>query len=408
MPLAFSSDQSTPMLEALLRPRVPAWRALDLAIDDRDEMLDFALAELAYDRDRALVSYFVNGIEQYEAIRRLARTRWPDRPQAGALLDFASGYGRLTRFLVHDPIAASHTVSDILADAMEFQAQRFGVKTILSAREPEEFRAEGAYDLIFVASLFTHLPPQTFGRWLERLAALLTADGLLIFSVHDESVGGGAGEGGIRFVAESESRTLDKNEYGSTWVSEAFVRETVSKIGSTMGCARLPHALGNFQDLYVVSPSALPADIGGFVPKGFLENTQANKEGVHFSGWAASANGAASRVELRLDGDMVNSLTTFGLRPEISNAFPTAWHVVLPHEKIRTYRDGIVTVSCFSSAGHERVLYHGTVEGAFAATATWLSKHLGYLLTRKDHEIAVMKQSRFWQVKERWERITRR
>ncbi|HEX2121963.1 MAG TPA: class I SAM-dependent methyltransferase, partial [Thermoanaerobaculia bacterium] len=212
------------MVDALLAPRLPRWQELNRAIDERDDMLDFAIKLFEHDRDAALSNYFQNGLEQFSLVQHVAGWR-AARPKA--MLDFASGYGRLTRFLVHQHLADEVTVSDILEGGMEFQAARFGVKTILSTTLPEQFPSTRKFDLIFVASLFTHLPPATFTAWLRKLVELLAAEGLLVFSVHDESIAPDKVDG-IFFASTSESRVLDLEDYGSTWVTETYVREQVA------------------------------------------------------------------------------------------------------------------------------------------------------------------------------------
>ena len=270
MALAFTNEERHPMVETLLRTRVPRWEELDRAIDERDDMLDFAVQMFDRDRDVALTSYFQNGLEQFEVVKRIAAWR-PSHPRR--MLDFASGYGRLTRFLVHQHLAGEITVSDILEGGMEFQARQFGVRTILSTTRPDDFAAPSKYDLIFVASLFTHLPPATFTPWLRRLATLLEPEGLLLFSVHDESIAPAKVEDGISFKTYSESRVLDAEDYGSTWVTESFVREQIASIDPTFACVRLPRALSDWQDLYVVSPSPINGTFHR-TPKGFIERCE--------------------------------------------------------------------------------------------------------------------------------------
>src|SRR5215213_6221876 len=111
MPLAFGQAESHPMVDAFLRPRLPRWEELNRAIDERDDMLDFAVKLFEHDRDAALSNYFQNGFEQFALVRHIAswRTGNPACPDVdtqkqdrqdclsstGSMLDFASGYGRL-------------------------------------------------------------------------------------------------------------------------------------------------------------------------------------------------------------------------------------------------------------------------------------------------------------------------
>ncbi|MBV8520277.1 MAG: class I SAM-dependent methyltransferase [Acidobacteria bacterium] len=426
MALAFLPDESHPMVDALLRTRVPRWRELNRAIDERDDMLDFALTLLDHDRDAALTNYFQNGLEQYELVKHIAAWR-ASRP--ARMLDFASGYGRLTRFLVHEHLADSVTVSDILEGGMEFQAGQFGVRTILSTQNPEEFAAPETYDVIFVASLFTHLPPATFTRWLRRLAQFLTKDGLLLFSVHDESIAPEGVADGIAFASYSESRVLDANDYGSTWVTESFVREQVRGIGAEWACVRLPRALSDWQDVYVVSPSAIEHPQPRRVPKGFIERAEVEKDGIHFDGWATAGDEAPERVDVCVDDEVVASVRTFHARADVAQwlgnetASHSGWSCVVPHTAVRSFRFQTATVSAYSRAGVERILFHGTLDAATAFVAKERARardqqilacvaelaELRERLAVTAHErdtlavrIDAMRQSRFWKARERW------
>src|SRR4051794_35758221 len=101
MSLAFARNESHPMVDTLLRTRIARWEELNRAVDERADMLDFAIGLFDHDRDRAITNYFQNGLEQFELVRHIARWRGDIR----RMFDFASGYGRLTRFLVHERLA---------------------------------------------------------------------------------------------------------------------------------------------------------------------------------------------------------------------------------------------------------------------------------------------------------------
>ncbi|HEX6094955.1 MAG TPA: class I SAM-dependent methyltransferase [Thermoanaerobaculia bacterium] len=433
MSLAFAADEHHPMVDALLRTRVPRWEGLNRAIDERDDMLDFALQIFDYDRDRALTSYFQNALEQYALVRHVAAWRTAGRGPLGKMLDFASGYGRLTRLLVHERLADEVTVSDILEGGMEFQARQFGVRTILSTTDPAQFAAPEKYDLIFVASLFTHLPEATFLAWLRRLAELLTPDGLLVFSVHDELLAPEPFEGGIKFESRSESRVLDVNDYGSTWVTEEYVRRQVAAIDPSFACIRMRRALAEWQDIYVVSPSPVPSPEPRRVPKGFVDRMEATAEGVHLHGWATGVTERADRVDVRLghrtEDAVVATTRDFAPRPDVAafvgadTALESGWQIVIPHSRIRSYRYEVVTVSAWTRSGEERILFLGTLDSLKGHTAHEKARALEQALgtqsqelatTRHDLAVAVhhraeleahiaaMKQSRFWKARDAW------
>jgi SAM-dependent methyltransferase len=417
------------MVDALLRTRVPRWETLNLAIDERDDMLDFAVKLFDYDRDRAVTNYFQNALEQFYLVRHIARWRGPVK----RMLDFASGYGRLTRLLVHEKLAEEVTVADILEGGMAFQAEQFGVRTILSTTQPDGFVAEGKFDLIFVASLFTHLPPATFTPWLRRLAELLTPEGLLIFSVHDESIAPDKVEG-ISFRSNSESRVLDVEEYGSTWVTEGYVQEQVASIGEHFDCVRLPRALADWQDLYVISPTPIENPIPRKAAKGFVDRFSVDEAGVRISGWATVVSEPAERVEIRLDDALAGMATHFGPRPDVAawlnadGALDSGWEIVLPHDVVRSFRYQVATVSAFSRDNEERILFHGTIDSLNGWVARQKATDLEHQLAVQGNEIArlservavtemerqaleqqvaAMRQSRFWKARDQWFAIKR-
>ncbi len=427
MPLIFGAAESHPMVDALFRTRIARWEELNRAIDERDDMYHYLARLFAHDRDRALASYFTSTLEQFELLRSIAAWRFPNGPRT--FLDFASGYGRLTRLIVHERFADEVHVSDILEGAMAFQGAQFGVKTILSTSRPSELPIAGRYDLIFVASLFTHLPPESFTRWLQRLAGLLEPEGLLVFSVHDESVAPGKVDG-ISFRAQSESRVLDTNEYGSTWVTESFVRAEVAAAGANFDCVRLPRALSDWQDVYVLSPGKLSAPLPRrSVAKGFVEGVTIDDAGVNITGWAVAGDESVERVEVRIEDEVAATTTTFFDRPDVAAALGgsaparVGWQCVVPHEAVRSFRFQVVTISAFTRTSHERILFLGTLESLNRDVEAARAKHLQQQVVRheaasselalliaelyhvraaRDRELEMMRQSAFWKARSGW------
>jgi SAM-dependent methyltransferase len=433
--LAFERNEMHPMVDALLRTRVPRWQELNRAIDERDDMLDFAMKLFAQDRDAAVTNYFQNALDQFVLVRHIAswREQWRNR-RPRRMLDFASGYGRLTRLLVHEHLADAVTVADILEGGMAFQSEQFGVRSLLSSTDPAHFDAPERYDLIFVASLFTHLPPATFTTWLQKLAGLLEPDGLLIFSVHDESLAPDKNVDGIAFESHSESRVLDVEEYGSTWVTDAYVRGQVSRIGTSWACVRMPRALSDWQDVYVISPSALSDVRPRRVPKGFLEQPHMLPEGIRIWGWATTIDAPPDRVEVRIEDEVVAMTRAFMPRADVAAWFGVAsaaqsgWECMVPYGSVRSFRYQVVTVSAFSTDGDERILFLGTMDSLLGTIARERAQSLGRQLAESknevadlsyrlsvaehqrnalDQQIAAMRQSRFWKAREQWFAVKR-
>lgn len=183
-----------------------------------------------------------------------------DRPllKTRSFLEFASGHGRFTRHLVKALGSDRVTVSDVVPDAVSFAQATFGAKGFLSSTTPEEVVWPQTYDVVFVLSLFSHLPRRTWTRWLNRLYAAVAPGGVLVFSTHGLKAARHDNvlldAEGFNFAASSESQAIDTAEYGTTFTSEEFV---LARIAENMGADKLIHKnpvhFWNHQDAYVLA-----------------------------------------------------------------------------------------------------------------------------------------------------------
>jgi hypothetical protein len=148
-------------------------------------------------------------------------------------------------------------VSDIVVDAVDFSQQTFGVQGFVSASVPEQVRWPRQYGLVFVLSLFSHLPRSTWTRWLQVLRDAVAPGGLLVFSTHGTKAADfdsvELDSEGFFFAPSSESNAIDANEYGTAFTSEQFV---LDRIAETWGADALRHKslvhFWNHQDAYVL------------------------------------------------------------------------------------------------------------------------------------------------------------
>lgn len=174
-----------------------------------------------------------------------------------SVLEFASGHGRFTRHLVKALGADRVVVSDVVADSVHFARETFGVKGFVSAPVPEQVQWDQQHDLVFVLSLFSHLPHATWSRWLERIYGMVSPGGVLVFTTHGAEAVHKQGvvldENGYFFAPSSESHAIDGQEYGTTFTSEAYVR---ARIAEHLPGAKLlkfaPRQFWHHQDAYVV------------------------------------------------------------------------------------------------------------------------------------------------------------
>jgi SAM-dependent methyltransferase len=134
------------------------------------------------------------------------------------MLEFASGYGRVTRHWGNAIPAASVVACDIHEQAVSF-LRELGLHASVSSPVPEELGVGETFDVVFALSFFTHMPRATWGRWLQALASRLTPSGLLIFTTHGLASLPHMGvtsldKDGYWFGSFSEQKDLSTAEYG--------------------------------------------------------------------------------------------------------------------------------------------------------------------------------------------------
>ncbi len=438
MPLADSPLEDSPLVRAVWRDAgLPA--GVDAAIHPADEMLAFLLAARGGDRDLALADYYLSGFQLAATYRQLLDWWFGGTARVERALDFASGYGRVTRFLVRELAADRLTVADIYAEGVRFQIERFGVDGLVSSTDPAAFRPPGGFDAILVTSLFTHLPEASFHGWLAALWRLLAPGGLLVFSVHDETLvtpPAALPPGGLLFAELSESGSLHKGEYGTAWVSEAFVRRAVARVAPRAALYRLPRALQHFQDLYVATNGA-----GDRPPRGgprlrreplacIEELTLAAPDRLLATGWVGSApdagEGAVAAVEALVDGEVAARSTALGPRPDVDAAElgePIAGRslrleIPLPPGVSRS--TAVLALRAVDRGGRAWLLAASSIDAALLAstrralarTETDLARtgaDLAARLAAAEAEaasfaarLAAMEASRFWRLRRRW------
>lgn len=136
----------------------------------------------------AISEFHDSGIKGVMQLRKLIVDILDVPDNSLSILDFASGYGRLTRYLNKYIPNLRVTSCDIHDEANVFNNQYFGTDAISSTFTPEDFKPKSRYDLIFVYSLFTHLPRSTWERWLISLYQCLIPGGTLIITTHGVEV----------------------------------------------------------------------------------------------------------------------------------------------------------------------------------------------------------------------------
>lgn len=104
------------------------------------------------------------------------------------VLDYACGYGRVTRFLRATFQQANILGADVDKRALRHLTAILGEETQLLDRDSDAARFNNSFDLIWVGSLFTHLPEKRVYSVLEALIKHLTDSGRIIFTMHGKFV----------------------------------------------------------------------------------------------------------------------------------------------------------------------------------------------------------------------------
>jgi SAM-dependent methyltransferase len=368
-----------PVIKAFIREQAKFPEDFKLNICEDDEMYLFSLKKAPDDRDdgtRALVRYYAIGRSVLDTVKQVVEWHFGSFENVPSFLDFACGYGRFTRFLIQEMPPEKIWVSDIYANAVKFQTEYLGVSGIVSTGKPENYLIDRKFDCILANSFFSHMPERTFTNWLQNLYDLLTPNGILMFSVHDQSLLPPHIEmpaNGILFSPQSESQSLDKEEYGTTYVTENFVREIVEKVsGGKAFVHRIQKGICKFQDLYVVT-NQLVRDFSelkfNHQPGGYIDVAAFTSKGsLYLEGWAADVNldGRIDEVQVLVNGEVVQRCEPFYDRPDVAAYFQkdailqSGWNCYLPKNTV-TPQD-VLIVKAINNYGGEWILETCTVK----------------------------------------------
>lgn len=223
-------------------------------IHPEDEMYLFFTTHPDH-KNTPLKSYFVSGEGMLQSLQKILDETGTSLEEVDSFLEFACGYGRFTRHLITCLDPERITVSDVYEKAVDFQKSIFGVEGFYSDTNPDKLEVPGKYDVIFVASLFSHLPMKTWRLWLQKLFNSLNENGVLIFSTHGQSCmtkPDKMPDSGFAYYGMSESNSLSSDDYGTTYVTSDFVLKAVEEETGQPVVLEVPQGLWGYQDVYVV------------------------------------------------------------------------------------------------------------------------------------------------------------
>lgn len=408
-----------------------------LEVDPRDEMLSFAEQEAGGDRGQGAFQYFRAGLTVAAAHHQVLLWRFGSWDRIGRLLDFASGFGRVTRFLVPRMAPERVWVCELQPGAASFQQELLGVRPLAAAPRPEEFVADGGFDAVLVTSLFTHLPENLFAPWLGRLASLLRPGGALVFSTWDPEVASPPPEvppSGFLFHHLSESRALAGSDYGTALVDEGFVQRAAAQAAPGRALHRIPRGMANLQDLWVLVPEERQGFSGLHfqgAPELHLRAAELEEGALLLRGWAISRCGAPPReVEVRVDGEPAGKAPVGDPRPEVARDLGepflhSGWECLCPLPPGRERAISTVLLSVVDQDGRYWPLAGGTVPEILLGVRDLQVKWLTYALNGCEQasrafeasvgeetafltgRLRAMEASRFWKLRNLWFRLKR-
>lgn len=119
-----------------------------------------------------------------------------------SVLDFGCGYGRVYRAIAAGFPHAKLTACDLMETAAQFCAETFGGDWVKSSEDLAAIVLPRKYDLVWLGSVFTHLPAHRWLTLLEFLATAADKNGVVIFTTH-----------GVRAIERIESFIMKQNPY---------------------------------------------------------------------------------------------------------------------------------------------------------------------------------------------------
>lgn len=214
------------------------------------------------ERREPIEYYFFDGHRSAQKLAALLTEIGVDVSAPQNFLEFASGFGCVTRHLKNALPSATVISSDIHPKAMDFISEHMDAEILQSVSNPVAFstpQGPSHFDTVFALSFFSHMPERTWQMWLSTLFAQVKTGGHLIFTTHGaNSARNHFGnppmpENGFWFTPDSEQKDLDTAEYGQTIVSRDFVFAAIEKLPHARLEVASPAAWWTHQDLWVVS-----------------------------------------------------------------------------------------------------------------------------------------------------------
>lgn len=109
-------------------------------------------------------------------------------PKPARILDYASGYGRVARWLKAGYPDAHLACADIDQNALISITDHIGAETFLLDKAFSDQQYSSGYDVIWCGSIFTHISEANAKVLLSNLVKALNGGGVLVLTTHGEFV----------------------------------------------------------------------------------------------------------------------------------------------------------------------------------------------------------------------------
>jgi SAM-dependent methyltransferase len=153
-------------------------------------------------------SYFRIGREALDCIELALDMAEIEAPKR--ILDFASGAGRVMRYLKAAYPEAALTACDYHMFQAEFCARTFGATAVAGDDDPTKIELQGPFDLIWVGSHFGHIEGERWGGFLKLFESVASPGGVLVFTTFGRRIVEllKAGESMLNLTEESAAEVL--------------------------------------------------------------------------------------------------------------------------------------------------------------------------------------------------------
>jgi SAM-dependent methyltransferase len=108
---------------------------------------------------------------------------WGDLFSCGRVLDWGCGCGRTLRWMVERAMPHQFSGCDVDAAAIEWCQNNLRLDFEVTEAPPPLPYQDGAFELVFGVSVFTHLNEDFQQRWLAELCRIIALQGFLLLSV---------------------------------------------------------------------------------------------------------------------------------------------------------------------------------------------------------------------------------